>query len=39
MANFTLKIKDNAKVGSTNVKLSFIDSYDTDYAENNFPVR
>lgn len=36
IANFTFKIKDNAKVGSTNVKLSFIDSYDTDYAENNF---
>lgn len=36
IANFTFKIKDNAKVGSTNVKLSFIDSYDTDYSENNF---
>ena len=36
IANFTFEIKDNAKVGSTNVKLSFTDSYDTDYAENNF---
>lgn len=36
IANFTFKIKDNAKVGSTDVKLYFIDSYDTDYTENNF---
>ncbi len=36
IASFTFKIKDNAKVGNTSVKLIFLDSYDSIYNENSF---
>ena len=36
IASFTFKIKSNAKIGASNVKLEFVDSYDTSYAENSF---
>ena len=36
IATFIFKIKDSAPVGATTVSLQFIDSYDTDYNENNF---
>ena len=38
IASFTFKIKDNAKVGATNVNLQFVDSFDTNYSENTFTV-
>lgn len=36
IASFTFKIKDNAKVGNTSVKLVFLDSYDSNSNENSF---
>lgn len=36
IASFTFKIKDNAKVGATNVTLQFVDSFDTNFGENTF---
>ena len=36
IASFTFKIKDNAKVGTSNVTLQFVDSFDTNYNENSF---
>lgn len=36
IASFTFKIKDDAKVGNSNVALQFIDSFDTNYNGNSF---
>ena len=36
IASFTFKIKDNAKVGATDVTLQFVDSFDTNFGENTF---
>lgn len=36
IASFTFKIKDNAKVGNTSVKLIFLESYDSNLNENSF---
>lgn len=36
IASITFKIKDNAKVGNTSVKLVFLDSYDSNSNENSF---
>lgn len=36
IATFTFKIKDNAPIGDSKVTLTFLDSYDSDYAVNTF---
>lgn len=36
IASFTFQVKDSAPIGSTTVKLQFVDSYDTEYGENRF---
>lgn len=36
IATFTFKILDNAAIGDSTVTLQFLDSFDTNYAENSF---